>query len=125
METSNADEAHYLCAVLNAQYVDGAIKPFQTKGAFGAQKGKGQRHIHRRPFEVLPIPKFDRNDKRHLRLAELSKECHEKVAKMMVNADAKFLSQPIGRLRNIVRQMLETELDEIDQIVAELLGLQP
>lgn len=123
LETSNADEAHYLCAVLNAPCVDEAIKPFQTKGAFGAQRGKGERHIHRRPFEVLPIPNFNRNDKRHLRLAELSKRCHRKVAAIVANADAKTLSQSIGKLRQIVREELRTELKEIDRLVAELLGL--
>ncbi len=59
LETDDPDEAHYLCAMLNAPMVDEFIKPFQTKGAFGAQKGKGERHIHRRPFEVLPIPQFN------------------------------------------------------------------
>ncbi len=123
LETSNADEAHYLCAVLNAPCVDKAIKPFQTKGAFGAQKGKGERHIHRRPFEVLPIPFFDKKDRHHLRLAELSKQCHQKVAAIVKNTDAKNLSQPIGRLRQLVRENLRAELDEIDRVVKELLGL--
>ena len=39
-ETEDPDEAHYLCAVLNAPLVDEAIKPYQTKGAFGAQRGE-------------------------------------------------------------------------------------
>ncbi|MCS7265766.1 MAG: SAM-dependent methyltransferase [Armatimonadetes bacterium] len=123
LETENDDEAHYLCAVLNAPIVDEYIKPFQPKGAFGAQKGRGERDIHRRPFEVLPIPLFSKKDERHLRLAELSKRCHEKVAAMVANADNKFLSQPIGRLRQIVRQDLQAELDEIERLVAQLLGL--
>ncbi|MCS7176966.1 MAG: N-6 DNA methylase [Candidatus Kapabacteria bacterium] len=40
-ETLDGDEAHYLCAILNAPCVDAAIKPFQPRGAFGAQSGKG------------------------------------------------------------------------------------
>ncbi|MCS7254876.1 MAG: hypothetical protein NZ781_12755 [Armatimonadetes bacterium] len=122
IETMDSDEAHYLCAVLNASIVDEAIKPFQPKGAFGAKKGRGERHICRLPFEILPIPLFSKKDERHLRLAELSKRCHEKVADMVANADAKFLSQPIGRLRQIVRQGLQAELGEIDSIVAEFLS---
>ncbi|MFA0783631.1 MAG: hypothetical protein YYHSYBAR_002022, partial [Candidatus Fervidibacter sacchari] len=125
LETKDEDEAHYLCAVLNAPCVDEFIKPFQTKGAFGAQKGKGERHIHRRPFEVLPIPLFDPKDKRHQRLAELSKECHTKVAQFVANADEKTLTQPIGRLRQQVREMLAKELSQINCLVAELLGLPP
>lgn len=55
--------------------------------------------------------------------AELSKQCHEKVSALIANADAKFLLQPIGRLRQIVRELVKSELDEINDIVAELLGL--
>jgi len=51
LETDDPDEAHYPFAVLNAPAVDKAIKPYQTKGAFGAQHGKGERHIHRRPLQ--------------------------------------------------------------------------
>jgi len=49
-EASDPHEAHYLAALLNAPCIDAAVKPFQTKGAFGA------RDFHRRPFEVLPDP---------------------------------------------------------------------
>ncbi len=68
-----ADEAHYLAAVLNTPLVDAAIKGGQTRGAWGA------RHIHRRPFEVLPIPEFDPFDERHARLAQLSRAAHDKL----------------------------------------------
>jgi SAM-dependent methyltransferase len=124
LETKDEDEAHYLCAVLNAPCVDEHIKPFQTKGAFGAQSGKGERHIHRRPFEVLSIPLFNRRDKRHQRLAELSRVCHKKVAQFVAGADEKTLKRPIGHLRRQVRKMLANEITQIDQLVAQLLGLQ-
>jgi len=117
LETNNEDEAHYLCAVLNAPCVDDAIKPFQTRGLLG------ERNIHRAPFEVLPIPLFDPEDKRHRRLAELSEECHEKVAQFVADADEKTFKQPIGRLRQQVRAMLERELSQINKLVAEVLGL--
>jgi len=123
LETKDENEAHYLCAILNAPCVDDFIKPFQTKGAFGTQSGKGERDIARRPFEVLPIPLFDPKDKRHHELAQLSQECHEKVAQFVANADEKALTQPIGRLRQQVREMLANELSQINRLVAELLGL--
>jgi len=130
-DTASADEAHYLCAVLNAPYVDEAIKPYQTKGAFGAQRGGGHRHIHRRPFEVLPIPRFDSKDKHHRRLAALSRRCHKKVRQTVQQArtsgDQKFFTRPIGRLRTQLRQeVLRAELDEINELVeAVLRGDQP
>jgi hypothetical protein len=117
LETNSEDEAHYLCAVLNAPCVDDAIKPFQTKGLLG------ERNIHRAPFEVLPIPLFSRRDERHQRLAELSRVCHEKVAQFVAGADEKTLTQPIGRLRQQVREMLANELSHINRLVTELLGL--
>ncbi len=115
LETSSEDEVHYLCAILNAHCVDDAIKPFQTKGLLG------ERNIHRAPFEVLPIPLFSRHDKPHQRLAELSRVCHEKVEQFVAGADEKTLTQPIGRLRQQVREMLANELSQINRLVAELL----
>ncbi len=122
LETENGDEAHYLCAILNAPGVDEAIKPFQPKGAFGVHTGKGERHIHRRPFEILAIPVFDSHDTRHRRLAELSRECHEKVSAMTDEwIDKAARSAPIGKLRQIVRAHLSEELRVINEIVSDIL----
>jgi hypothetical protein len=109
-QTKNEAEAHYLCAFLNSQYVDQAIKPYQTRGAWGA------RHIQRRPFEVVPIPRFNPEDKKHRKLAELSRECHQKVAQLSLTGKS------IGFLRNKVRQHLSHELAEIDKLVVDILS---
>lgn len=109
-QTKELKEAYYLCAVLNSSYIDEAIKPYQTKGAWG------ERDITRLPFEVLPIPKFDAEDKRHLRLAELSQGCHSKVAQLSLEGKS------IGFLRNKVRQYLGQELGEIDKLVISILS---
>jgi hypothetical protein len=123
LETKNRNEAHYLCAILNAPCVDAFIKPFQAKGAFGAHLGKGERHIHRRPFEVLPIPSFDPNNHRHQQLARLSIRCHEAANQFVAAATPKTLNQPIGSLRQKVRETLTSQVSQIDRLVAELLGL--
>ncbi len=121
-ETDNPDEAHYLCAVLNAPCVDEAIKPYQTQGAFGAQQGGGERDIHRRPFEVLPIPRYKPKDKWCRRLAELSQACHAKVEAAAGRADEQFLSRRIGALRTEIReQWLGEQLAEINALVSEKL----
>jgi len=116
-ETQTEDEAHYICAILNAPCVDNLIKKFQTRGAFGVHRGKGERHIHRRPFKVLPIPIFNPRNRFHLELAKLSKECHEKVKEFIENTDERTLSLSIGSLRRKVRKMLENELSKIDKLV--------
>jgi hypothetical protein len=102
-------EAHYLSAFLNAPYVDETIKPHQTRGQWG------ERDIHRRPFEVVPIPKFNPEDEKHQKLAELSRECHQKVARLALTGKS------IGFLRNKVREHLSQELAEIDKLVRQIL----
>jgi hypothetical protein len=113
-EASSPQEAHYLTALLNAPCVDAAIKSSQTMGAFGP------RDLHRRPFEVLPNPirVFNPRDKMHRELAKLSRQCHRKVVKMKLSQ-----SRAIGRLRRKVREDLRDELEKIDGLVKELLGL--
>jgi hypothetical protein len=109
-QTKDDMEAHYLCAFLNAPYVDDAIKPHQTRGQWG------ERDICRRPFEVVAIPKFDPADERHRKLAELSKECHKKVKQLELEG------KNIGQLRGKVRKALANELAEIDGLVKSILG---
>jgi hypothetical protein len=109
-QTKDDTEGHYLCAFLNAPFVDDAIKPHQTKGQWG------ERDIHRRPFEVVPIPKYDPTDKRYQKLAELSKECHQKVKQLTLEG------KNIGNLRGKVRKALANELAEIDRIVRDILS---
>jgi hypothetical protein len=121
-ETENPDEAYYLCAVLNAPRVDEAIKPYQTQGAYGAQQGKGERHIHRRPFEVLPIPRYNPKDKWCRHLAELSRDCHSKVDGAVSQADEQFLTRRIGSLRTEVREeWLGKQMAEINALVSKRL----
>ena len=65
-ETADGDEAHYLCALLNAPCVDEAIKIYQTRGIY-----KGERDITRTPFEACAITPFDAADPDHRELARL------------------------------------------------------
>jgi SAM-dependent methyltransferase len=107
-ETDDEREAHYICAVLNAPAVNEAIKPLQPRGLWG------ERHIHRRPF-MLPIPRFDGSNPKHIRLAELSMSCHVKVASL------NFTKTTPARAREEARRAVSKELAEIDKIVRELL----
>jgi len=103
-ETNSKEEAYYLSAIINSNIIDELIKPLQTRGHFG------ERDILRRPFE-FPIPKFNPNDERHKRLAELGEICHEE-AKKIRETD-----------RKTVKEKLKKYMDEIDKLVAEILGL--
>lgn len=110
-ETESEEEAQYLCAVLNSSVVNEAIKPHQTRGLWG------ERDITRRPFEVVPIPLFYAENRTHRGLAEISRECHKKVATM----GKEELKGSIGRARGKVRLALAEELAKIDKLVRELL----
>ncbi|MEM3437156.1 MAG: N-6 DNA methylase [Nitrososphaerales archaeon] len=109
-ETNDMDEAHYICAVLNSKVINDAIKPLQPRGLWG------EREIQRRPF-MFPIRRFDRDSKLHVHLAELGKRCHAKVSLI------KFTKKGTAGLRKEAREAVKKELEEIDKLVSELLGL--
>ena len=113
-ETDDGDEAHYLCAVLNSNVINNRIKSIQTRGQYG------ERDIHRRPL-MSPIPEFSRNDPRHIQLAGISKICHKKVSSML--ATLRGTTAAKAKARSTVKQLLAKELEKIDKLVSELLGL--
>ncbi len=69
---NDKDEAHYLCAILNSEILNHFIKSFSSAGrGFGAPS----------VMNNLAIPKFNPDNKTHMRLAELSEEAHNLVKK--------------------------------------------
>ncbi len=111
-DTKDEREAHYLAAVLNAATVNKEIKAHQTRGAFGA------RDIHRRPLE-LPIPRFDKGNDLHMRLASLGARCARITEKVLRSG----VSGRLVKIRSVVSAAIPTELEEIDSITRKLLSL--
>lgn len=109
-ETNNEKEAHYLCAIMNSNILNEAVKPLQTRGLFG------ERDFHRRPF-MFPIKGFNENNELHIKLVELSKKCHAKVISM------KFEKRRIGDRRKEARDATKDEIWEINEITSKLLAL--
>lgn len=68
MFTNNEFEAHYLCAIINSTPVRDFIKSFSSAG-----RGFGTPSV----MEHVGIPKFDPQNALHLKLAEISKQCHQ------------------------------------------------
>jgi hypothetical protein len=93
--------------------LDKLIKPMQARGLWGA------RHIHKKVLD-FPIPQFDPSKKEHLRLAELGKACSKKVAQWLASGGP-GKTRSIGRLRAMVREMLQEELKEIDELTRQVL----
>jgi hypothetical protein len=103
---SSTDEANYLAAMLNSAPVNTVVARFQTRGKFG------NRDIHRRPFEHVPIPLFNEHDSRHTRLAHLSEELHFIASTVQASA----------RLYERYMESLGTKIEEVDQLVRSVLS---
>jgi hypothetical protein len=110
---STPEEAYYLVGFLNAPVVDGAIKAYQTRGLYG------ERDIHRRPFEVCAIPRFNSGDSQHQLLAALSKEAHLAVAQLDLTGTR------LAGMRKKARQAAEQYIRQINAIAQRLLIQQP
>jgi hypothetical protein len=111
-DTNNEEEALYLCGFLNAPTIDKLIKPMQSRGLFG------ERHIHKKVLE-LPIPKFDPKNKLHRNLVELARICQTKVKRKLPELSKDYTG--IGKIRQMVKQELETEIAQIDRLVKQIL----
>lgn len=108
---SSYEEAHYLCAILNAPITTEFVRPLMSYG-------KDERDIHKHVWE-LPIPDYDSGIEVHARLAELGRQAASHVAKADVAEDKHFSAQR-RQVRNALANL--PIADEIDQIVYEFLS---
>lgn len=117
-ETHDKKEAQYLTAALNSPRVDRLIKPMQARGLWGP------RDITKKVWE-LPIPEFNSKNPKHVKLAEITEACEERVKDMVPALKGLFKDvrapHAIGRARAAVRQALSDELSEIDTLVRDVL----
>ena len=104
------DHALYLVGVLNSTVVNEAIKPYQSQGL------KGERDIHRRPFEVCPIPLFNPKNSLHREIAKVAGKAREKVLEWTPKIEGNA-----AQARSIARKIVKTELSRLDGLVQELL----
>jgi hypothetical protein len=114
-ETNDEEEAYFICSILNSSVVDRLLLPFRRK------EQVGHPDVHKKIFDVVPIPQFDPSQPEHRRLAELGKACSEQVAAWLA-AGGPGKTQSIGRLRGMVREMLKKELAEINDCTTQILG---
>ncbi|MBN1592354.1 MAG: N-6 DNA methylase [Candidatus Coatesbacteria bacterium] len=89
-------EAHYLCAMLNSAPVLFLIRSYSVSGG----KSFAPPHI----MEYVRIQLFDDSKEAHIKLAELSMNCHERA------------SEPAGRF-------MEEAAREIDRLASEAFGI--
>jgi type I restriction-modification system DNA methylase subunit len=108
------EEADYVAAILNSETVNAAIKPFQSAGLLG------ERDIHKKLLE-LPIPTFDHENPKHRKISDLGAKAREAAVKLIQFGEFP-LDSSIARQRGFMREHLKSELEEIDRLVAALLG---
>jgi len=116
--TANLEEAYYLAAFLNATVPNLMMKDFQSRGLFGA------RDVCKKILDIY-WPKFDRKNKIHLQLAELSKKAHDSVSEFLktsINPEQKIEGIHLGKLRLEIKAHLHKEMKEIDTLVKQLIG---
>ena len=105
------NEAHYLCAILNAPCVNEAIKKY-----------KAPRDIHRTPFEACAIPMFKADDANHQALARLSLQAHQKIAENKLMEESELLNGGLGRSRRLAREHTTAEIEAIDEIARRVIA---
>jgi hypothetical protein len=117
-ELNNANEAYYLSAILNSSIPNLLMKDFQARGLFGA------RHISKKILDVY-FPKFNEKNKQHLQLAKLSGKAHTKATNYLITHPPKqeLTAIFLGRLRVEIKRHLKEEIEKIDAVVKQLLGV--
>jgi len=105
-------EGEYLVSVLNSAFVNESIKPFQTLGLLG------ERDIEKKVLE-LPIPRFDRKDPIHARLAALGDTASDVVESSLKVGG---ISGTLATRRRLARDAAAAQLKEIDELVRKLLA---
>jgi hypothetical protein len=104
------DHALYLVGVLNSNVVNEAIKPYQPQGLMG------ERDIHRRPFEVCPIPMFDPNTQSHRAIVDVARKAREEMLKWKSK-----IGGNAEEAREAARKIVYSEIEQLDVLVRKLL----
>lgn len=113
MGTNCKDEAHYVCAFLNSRSIDVGLGELRKKGQ------KSHPNVHKKIFDVAPIPQFDPGNTDHAKLARLGEACATTIAAWLRH-DANARSGNLPTIRLKVRGLLRAEMVEIDSIVGRV-----
>jgi hypothetical protein len=113
VECSNAEEAHYICALVNSSPFQFAAVSYSQEGG----KSMGSMHI----LEHIRIPCYEQKNPVHRRLSELSQEAHE-AAKAGDESRLHEIEAEIDRWAAELWGLSDEELREVQESLAELEG---
>jgi hypothetical protein len=112
VECSSANEAHYICALVNSSPFQFAAISYSQEGG----KSMGSMHI----LEHIRIPRFDPNNPVHCRLAELSKQAHQAAVGAQGVAPLEQIESEIDLWAAKLWDLSDDELRDIQQSLAIL-----
>ncbi len=115
----DADEAHYLMAIINSVTLEDAVEPFRPTGRFG--KG-GARHVHKHLWK-LPIPRHDPNDPAHAALSALGKSAAKSAQALAAGMGERAATPKIRRELRDKWQRTDADCAAIERAVGGLLGV--
>lgn len=95
MDFNSKNEAYFVCAILNAQCLQGAFRLCR----------KSDRHFHKHVWNRIPIPKYRKS--RDLDVAKAAIDCEQEVADYICKLDESVLDKP-NKLNELVREYLTT-----------------
>jgi len=106
LQTDNPDEAFYLSAILNSDYVNNAIKLWQPKGLYGP------RAIHKLPL-AMPIPRF----------SQRSKLCHElsQIAQYLHRSVENYLEKERNPTRRVIKDVFTNHIGSINELAEAII----
>lgn len=113
---ASEEEAQYLAAFLNSDYVAAAIEAWMTRGLFGA------RHVHKRVLDV-PWPLFRQDDSSHQEIVRVTRRLIAQAANARANAAGRRTAQA----REVVRESLnDDDLATLERLVRQIsIGVAP
>ena len=115
----DAQEAHYLLAVINSEVLYQAVIPLMPKGQYGA------RHVQKHLWK-LPIPEFDPADGVHLAIADAGKAAADGVALQLASLrEARGDDVSVTVVRRELRAWLGASAEgrAVEDLVGALLSL--
>jgi hypothetical protein len=109
VDCKDKKEALFICAMLNSSIGDFSIRSFYSGGGGGIASPKVLQSIY--------IPKFDKENKLHFRIADLSERAHKETAK---DNDISAIETEIDNLAAEIWGLTKEELKEIKTSLEEL-----
>jgi hypothetical protein len=95
-------------------YFDDLLGPLRKKSQ------KNHPNVHKKIFDVAPIPKFNESDQLHKQLSDLGLECNGKVLKWLKSIEG-VGKKSVGHLRKKVRTIISNELKMIDELFSKII----